>query len=125
MEEKCMVKKLTTFKIDEATWMKFEKKRYNSINLKEKYATMNKSRILNNLVKDYLAGKIVIDLATPEKYGDKVIQQAFHMDMETFVAFEKKLMEEKLKHINNIEAFYRIGTKNNAIIKLIKNYIKG
>lgn len=119
-----MIKKLTTFEIDEKMWAKFEEKRVKNINRKEKYASMNKSRILTGLVDDFVSGRIVIDLTTPEKDTNNMTQQAFHMPLETFVALEDKLNKEKAKYTEDMEKFQEVGKKKNVISKLIKYYLQ-
>ena len=119
-----MIKKLTTFEIDEKLWLKFEEKRVKNIDRTQKYATMNKSKVLTELIQDFLDNKINIDLSIEEKEPQVKSPQAFHMPLEVFVNLEKRLNEEKNKYIDDLEKFQLVGTKKNLLIKLIRYYVQ-
>ena len=120
-----MSKHPTTFFIQPDLWLAFEKKRLSDVVPGEKYGVMNKSRIINNLIKDLVEKRITIDLTTPIN-SEGAIQQGAHLEPETRLRLDEFLLGVRKEMVGNKTDVKESDlTVKNIITKLLEQYVVG
>lgn len=114
-------KRMTSFVVSEDDIIKFEQKAV-AEKVQEGERRMSKNKKLAQLVKEYIDGKLDIDLLKEQSYKEdvKTRLEGFHLDNKVFIALEEKLIKMQKK---NPDKATLIGEKANLYRKLVEWYL--